>query len=113
MADCLFCKIVLRELEADILHESDDVLAFRDIAPVAPTHILMLPKEHVASIDEIDEGHAGILAEMFIRMTKLAESEQLAGGYRIVTNVGSDAGQSVNHLHWHLIGGRKMEWPPG
>lgn len=113
MADCLFCKIVLRELEADIVHESDTVLAFRDIAPVAPTHILMLPKEHLASIDEIHADHGGVLAEMFNGMTKLAESEQLAGGYRIVTNVGSDAGQSVNHLHWHLIGGRKMEWPPG
>jgi histidine triad (HIT) family protein len=113
MADCLFCKIAQRELEADVVYETGAVLAFRDIAPVAPTHVLLIPKEHLASVADVTTAHGDVLVEMLAAMSSLAESENLTGGYRIVTNVGSDAGQSVNHLHWHLIGGRKMEWPPG
>lgn len=113
MNDCLFCKIARKELDSDIVHESDDILAFRDINPAAPLHVLAIPKEHVTSVDELNRNHAGVLAELFIALSTIAGREGSHGGYRIVTNVGPDAGQSVLHLHFHLLGGRVMEWPPG
>ncbi len=113
MPDCLFCKIAKHELDSDVVHESDDLIAFRDINPAAPTHVLIVPKQHIASAKELAREHANLLAEMFEVITTLAEEERLQGGYRIVTNVGPDAGQSVHHLHLHLIGGRPMSWPPG
>jgi len=112
--NCLFCKIVVREVPADIVHESDAILAFRDIQPKAPTHILLIPKEHLASLAEIGEHHAGVLAEIMRAATHLADAEEIQeSGWRLVSNVGPDAGQSVAHLHFHLLGGRRMEWPPG
>ena len=112
--DCLFCKIVVREVPADIVHESDAILAFRDISPKAPTHILLIPKEHIASVAEVGEHHADVLAELMRAATHLAEAEGIQqSGWRLVTNVGPDAGQSVAHLHFHLLGGRQMAWPPG
>ncbi|MGH2702017.1 MAG: histidine triad nucleotide-binding protein [Actinomycetota bacterium] len=113
MTECLFCKIARRELDSDIVHESDDIMVFRDINPAAPLHVLAIPKEHVASVDELNRNHAGVLAEMLIALSTIADREGTDGGYRIVTNVGPDAGQSVLHLHFHLLGGRTMEWPPG
>ncbi|MGH2729890.1 MAG: histidine triad nucleotide-binding protein [Actinomycetota bacterium] len=113
MADCLFCKIANKELDADIVYESDDVVAFRDINPGAPTHILVIPKRHLDSVRDLSSEDGALLAEMFTTMTSLAEKEGLERGYRIVTNVGPDAGQSVHHLHFHLLGGRGMSWPPG
>ena len=111
---CLFCKIVAREVPADIVHESDDVLAFRDIQPKAPTHILLIPTEHLASLAEVGEHHGEILAELARAATHLAKAEGIdRSGWRLVTNVGADAGQSVEHLHFHLLGGRKLAWPPG
>ena|SRR5947208_1093560 len=114
MDPCGFCKIVDREAPADIVHESDAVLAFRDTNPQAPTHILLIPKEHVPSIREIGQEHAGWLVELTNAAANLAKAEGIdEGGWRLVTNVGPDAGQTVHHLHVHLLGGRQMRWPPG
>lgn len=114
MEDCLFCRVAQGEQEADIVHSGDDVVAFRDINPQAPTHILLIPREHVESARAVKERHGGVLAQMFHVAEHLARSEGIdRTGWRIVTNVGQDAGQSVHHLHFHLLGGRKMEWPPG
>lgn len=111
---CLFCKIAAREIEADILRESEHVIAFRDINPKAPTHILLIPKEHVASLEEIEDRHGGVLANIVQAATHLARTEGIdASGWRLVSNVGADAGQAVFHLHFHLLGGRPMGWPPG
>lgn len=113
VTDCLFCKIAGKEIDSDVVHDSDDILVFRDINPAAPLHVLAIPKEHMASVDELNRDHAGLLAEIFMALSTIAKREGTGGGYRIVTNVGSDAGQSVFHLHFHLLGGRPMEWPPG
>jgi histidine triad (HIT) family protein len=113
-SDCLFCKIVAREVPADVVHESETILAFRDIQPKAPTHILLIPKEHLASIAEVGEDHADVLGELARAAAHLAKAEGIdRSGWRLVTNVGPDAGQSVDHLHFHLLGGRKLAWPPG
>jgi histidine triad (HIT) family protein len=111
---CTFCRIVDRTLAAEILHESDRVLAFRDAKPKAPVHILLIPKEHVVSLAEIADSHGATLAELIQTATHLANAEGIAtAGWRLVANVGPDAGQSVFHLHFHLLGGRPMAWPPG
>lgn len=111
--DCVFCRIAAREIPAEILHESDTVVAFRDLEPKAPTHILIIPKEHLESIADIDQRHGGMLADLAQAAAHLADTESLDDGWRLVTNVGPDAGQSVFHLHVHLLGGRRMAWPPG
>lgn len=113
MTDCLFCKITRKELDSEIVHESENILVFRDINPAAPLHVLAIPKEHVASVNELNRDHAGVLSEIFIALSTIAGREGSDAGYRIVTNVGPDAGQSVFHLHFHLLGGRPMAWPPG
>ncbi|MGI8775670.1 MAG: HIT domain-containing protein [Actinomycetota bacterium] len=113
MSECLFCKIAAKDLEAEVVLETDGVIAFRDINPGAPTHVLVIPKEHIASAHELTSKHSEILAEMFEVMRSVADREDLAGGCRIVTNIGSDAGQSVHHLHFHVLGGRHLSWPPG
>ena len=114
MTDCLFCKIARKELDSDIVAETDVVLAFRDINPGAPTHVLVIPKDHVAgSAQELTRDHSALLGEIFTMIADIAARENLTGGHRIVTNVGPDAGQSVHHLHFHLLGGRSMAWPPG
>ena len=111
---CLFCKIAAREIPSDIVRESDGLVAFRNTNPQAPTHILIIPKELVRSIAEIDEGHGDMLADVAQAAAQLAQAEGIAeSGWRLVTNVGPDAGQSVFHLHFHLLGGRPMAWPPG
>jgi histidine triad (HIT) family protein len=111
---CIFCKIAAREIPADILHESDTVVAFRDTNPQAPVHILLIPKEHIPSVAEIDGRQAGVLVDIVQAASHLADAEGVSeGGWRLVTNVGPDAGQSVFHLHFHLLGGRAMAWPPG
>jgi histidine triad (HIT) family protein len=113
--DCIFCKIVAKEAEADVVHESDAILAFRDINPAAPTHILLIPKEHIPSLREVGAEHADMLVELIGAASDLAKAEGIDdGGWRFLTNVGRDALQSVDHLHFHLIGGRGlMGWPPG
>jgi histidine triad (HIT) family protein len=113
-SECLFCKIAAKEIPADIVHASDRVVAFRDINPKAPTHILLIPKDHVDSVARVTDDHGELLAELVQAAAHLAKAEGVDGsGWRLVTNVGPDAGQSVQHLHFHLLGGRAMSWPPG
>jgi histidine triad (HIT) family protein len=111
--DCLFCKIAAREIDADVVAESGDVLAFRDVAPQAPTHVLVIPKKHITSVRELAPEDGTLIAEMCGLLAEIARDEGLEAGYRIVTNVGRDGGQTVDHLHFHLLGGRRMTWPPG
>lgn len=111
---CPFCRIVSGEQAADIVHSDDGVVAFRDIRPVAPVHLLIIPTKHIASLHELADSDAGLLGRMTSVARTLAASEGLEpSGYRLVINTGVDAGQSVFHLHMHLIGGRRMGWPPG
>jgi histidine triad (HIT) family protein len=113
-AMCRFCQIVEGEAPADILHSSDRVLAFRDTNPQAPVHILLIPKDHVTSVRELGERHGPMLVELMRAAAHLARAEGVdQHGWRLVTNVGADAGQTVPHLHFHLLGGRRMRWPPG
>jgi histidine triad (HIT) family protein len=112
--DCIFCKIAAGDVDADVVHSSDRIVAFRDTNPQAPTHILLIPKDHVPSMRELGEKHDGMLAELFASAAHLARAEDIdESGWRLVANVGPDAGQSVDHLHFHLLGGRSMRWPPG
>jgi histidine triad (HIT) family protein len=111
--DCLFCKIAAHEVDADVVLEREHVLAFRDINPKAPFHVLVIPKQHIASASELTGDHGRLLAELFEMMASIAQDETLSGGHRILTNIGPDAGQSVDHLHFHLLGGRALGWPPG
>ena len=111
--DCLFCKIATKELESETVYESDAVVGFRDINPAGPVHLLVVPREHVESVAQLTRAHGEVLGEIFEAIATLARDAGLDDGYRVVTNVGRDAGQSVAHLHFHLIGGRSMSWPPG
>ena len=113
-ADCLFCKIAAGEIPSTMVHEDDLVVAIRDIAPRAPTHILVMPREHVASAADLTEDHGLLLGRLFAVAADLARGEGIVDrGYRLTINVGSGAGQSVPHLHLHLMGGRAFGWPPG
>jgi histidine triad (HIT) family protein len=114
VSSCPFCRVVVGDAEAEILHVTDTIIAFRDLRPKAPTHILLIPKEHVAQMSDLGEEHAGMLAEIFVAAAHLAKTEDIdRSGWRIVANEGPDSGQSVFHLHFHLLGGRPMAWPPG
>ncbi|HET7726132.1 MAG TPA: histidine triad nucleotide-binding protein [Candidatus Limnocylindrales bacterium] len=114
MSDCLFCRIVRGEIPSERVHDDDVVIAFRDIAPRAPTHVLVIPREHIESAADLTEAHGALLGRLFAVAADVARREGIEqGGYRIVTNVGPDAGQSVPHLHLHVLGGRPMTWPPG
>jgi histidine triad (HIT) family protein len=110
---CIFCRIGAKEVPAGIVYEDAQVVAFRDLSPQAPTHVLVIPKRHVASLDDMVEADAALLGAMMIAAKKVAVAAGLAGGYRVVTNIGPDAGQSVSHVHLHVLGGRPMSWPPG
>ena len=113
-ATCLFCRIGRGEIPADIVHEDDLVLAFRDINPKAPTHLLVIPRRHVQSAADLHESDAEMLGRLFGVAAQLARDAGVADkGFRLVTNSGPGAGQSVDHLHFHLMGGRQMGWPPG
>ena len=113
-SECLFCGIVDGEIPADIVHNDELVVAFRDVNAQAPTHILLIPKEHVTSVAELGDHHAGVLSDIMQAAAQLARADGIAdSGWRLVTNVGADAGQTVFHLHFHLLGGRSMGWPPG
>lgn len=111
--DCVFCKIAAGEIPAKKAYEDDKVLAFYDLDPQAPVHILIIPKEHIRSAEDITPENSAIVAHIFEVAAKLAKEHDLPNGFRIVTNVGEDGGQSVPHLHFHLLGGRSMKWPPG
>jgi len=113
-SSCVFCRIGAGEEPAEVLYETDTVMAFRDIAPQAPVHVQLIPKEHLASAALVEERHAGMLADLFQAARQVSRAEGVAeGGWRLVTNVGRDGGQHVYHLHLHLLGGRPMGWPPG
>lgn len=112
-SDCLFCKIVAGEIPSEKVLETDGAFAFRDINPAAPTHVLVISKRHVASIHDLQQADADELAEVFDVIRRVAEQEGVADAYRVVTNVGAKAGQSVFHLHFHVLGGRPLTWPPG
>lgn len=113
MADqCLFCRITRREIPAGIVHETEDVIAFRDINPQAPVHVVIIPKTHVASLDRATD--ATMLGKMSLAAAEIARNKGIAeDGYRTVMNTNASAGQTVFHIHMHLLGGRKMDWPPG
>jgi histidine triad (HIT) family protein len=110
----IFAKIIAREIPADIVYETDTVLAFRDIQPQAPVHVLVIPKKPVVSLDHAQAEDAALMGELMLACGEVARREGLdVGGYRVVTNIGKKGGQSVYHLHFHVLGGRQMAWPPG
>ena len=112
--DCVFCRIIAGEIPAEFLHNDDLVVAIRDISPKAPTHLLLMPREHIQSAAQLRDDHGAMLGRMFAVAAKLAGDAGIIGsGFRLVTNAGEGAGQSVPHLHFHLLGGRSMSWPPG
>ena len=112
--ETIFSKIIRREIPADIVYEDSDCLAFRDIQPQAPTHILVIPKEVVAGVQHTTPEHGPLLGHLLLKASQIAAEQGLAAaGYRLVINAGADGGQTVAHLHVHLLGGRPMQWPPG
>ena len=108
MSNCLFCKIAAGEIPSTKVYEDESVLAFRDIAPQAPTHILVIPKTHIADVNGINGENAALVAHIFTLIPQIAAAEGLTGGYRVVSNCGADAGQTVPHLHLHILGGRTL-----
>ncbi len=114
MSDCLFCKMVAGEIQPDVVYEDETVLAFRDVNPQAPVHVLVIPKVHIATTNDLDEGNAAVVGKLYLAAKKIAEEEGIAvPGYRMVMNCNAGAGQSVYHIHLHVLGGRAMHWPPG
>ncbi len=111
--DCIFCKIANNQIPSPKLHEDEQVVAFRDISPQAPTHFLVIPREHLQSLAHTAHDHAPLLGHMLAVAADVARSEGLGNGYRTVINAGADGGQTVDHLHIHVLGGRAMHWPPG
>jgi histidine triad (HIT) family protein len=112
-ADCLFCKIAAKQIPSKVVFEDDEVFAFEDIGPQAPTHVLIIPRRHIASLEEATPEDQAVLGKLQLVAADLARKLKLAGGYRTVVNTGEGAGQSVFHLHLHLLGGRSFRWPPG
>src|SRR5580704_17883952 len=111
---CLFCKITQSEIPATVVYQDNDIMAFRDLRPQAPTHILITPKRHIATINDCNDEDSQLLGNMILRAKKLAQSEGFSEtGYRLVFNINSAGGQEVYHIHLHLLGGRQMTWPPG
>ncbi len=108
MSNCLFCKIIAGEIPSTKVYEDEKILAFRDIAPQAPTHILVIPKAHISSVAEISEENCHVVAHIFRIIPQIAKAEGLTNGYRVVSNCGEDAGQTVHHLHFHILGGQKL-----
>ena len=114
MSDCVFCKIGAHQLQAMVVYEDRESIAFRDIDPQAPLHLLLVPKHHFQSLNEVTDADAGLLGRMVLAAVRIARQEGLADrGYRVVFNTGTEGGQSVAHVHLHLLGGRSLAWPPG
>lgn len=114
MEDCLFCKIVKGDIPCNKVYEDDKVFSFKDIDPKAPVHILIVPKKHISSLNKITQEDSEVIAHIFTVVKKLADELGIAeSGYRVVSNCGEDGGQSVSHIHFHLLGGRNLKWPPG
>ena len=114
MSDCLFCKIINGEIPSDKVFENDDIYAFRDVNPVAPLHVLIIPKKHISSINEVETEDAELMGKLFLAAKQIAANEGYTdAGFRTVMNCGEDAGQTVFHVHMHLLAGRELLWPPG
>lgn len=112
--DCLFCKMATGQIKPDVVYEDDQVLAFRDIAPQAPVHVLLIPKRHIVSLDDLGDDDAALAGHLLLTARRLARELGIAGdGFRLVNNCNRNGGQTVYHLHFHLLGGRRMSWPPG
>lgn len=114
MEDCVFCKIADKKINSDVVYEDDDVIAFKDINPAAPIHILIIPKKHISSIMDLCDEDIDVVSKIYGVAKKLASENNIdKKGFRIVANCGEDGGQTVEHMHFHLLGGRSMQWPPG
>lgn len=113
MNDCLFCKIVKGEIPSDKVYEDELVYVFKDIAPTAPVHLLVIPKEHISRLDEVNESNSAVIAHIYEVIAKLSKDLDLNEGFRVVSNCGESAGQSVFHIHFHLLAGRPLAWPAG
>lgn len=114
MSDCIFCKIVDKEIPSKTVYEDDKIMAFHDLNPQAPTHVLVIPKVHFESFNEMTEDHADVMGHMSLKLKEIAKELGIdESGYRVVCNCGEDGGQEVKHLHYHLLGGRNLKWPPG
>ncbi|SDL41515.1 histidine triad nucleotide-binding protein [Halarsenatibacter silvermanii] len=114
MTDCIFCDIASGEMDADVVYEDDRIVAFEDANPQAPVHLLVIPKNHIESLEEVPEDEFDLIADIHKTIQKLARSEGIAeSGYRVVNNCGEEGGQTVGHVHFHLLGGRELSWPPG
>ncbi|MBE6804920.1 MAG: histidine triad nucleotide-binding protein [Ruminococcaceae bacterium] len=113
MADCLFCKIVAGEIPSTKIYEDENVYAFADIDPQAPFHAIVIPKQHITSAAEIDSNNSALISKIFEAIAKIAKQENLENGFRVVNNCGADGGQTVGHIHFHLLARRNLAWPPG
>ncbi len=113
MSDCIFCMIAQKELPSEVVYEDDKICVFKDNAPQAPVHVLIIPKKHIASLDDTSEEDAELLSYIMLKVKDIAAQLELGDGYRLVNNCGEDGQQTVKHLHFHLLGRRKMTWPPG
>jgi diadenosine tetraphosphate (Ap4A) HIT family hydrolase len=114
MSDCLFCDIIEGKVKGDIVYQDDSVVAFKDIGPKAPVHVLIIPRKHIAGVLNLEPSDGAVIGHIFEVAARLAKEQGIAGtGFRVVVNSGADAGQSVFHLHYHLLGGRRLGWPPG
>ena len=114
MSQCIFCRIAAHEIPATVVREDDETIAFRDLDPKAPLHVLVIPKRHITSLDEASAADEPVLGRLFLAAAEIARAEGVSeGGYRVVLNTGADAGQSVAHVHLHLLAGRALRWPPG
>lgn len=111
--DCLFCKIINGEIPSKKVYEDEKIYAFLDIAPEAPTHFLVIPKEHIASADDVNSENSAVIAHIFAKIPKICTDLGIENGYRIVNNCGEDGGQTVHHMHFHVLAGRNLSWPPG
>ena len=110
--DCVFCKIVAGEIPSDKIYEDEDIIAFNDLDPQAPIHFLVIPKKHITSLAQVEESDSALVGRIMLAIQKLAAENNLES-YRVVTNIGEDGGQTVPHLHFHVLGGRAFHWPPG
>lgn len=113
MADCIFCKIASKDIPAKVVYEDDLILAFHDLEPQAPVHLLIIPKKHIASMDAVEKEDAALMGHLLNKVKDIAAEAGLVNGYRLVNNCGEDGLQTVKHIHFHLLGKRKMNWPPG
>ncbi|QZY56545.1 histidine triad nucleotide-binding protein [Crassaminicella profunda] len=113
MADCIFCKIASKEIPSKLVYEDDYMMAFHDIEPQAPTHVVIIPKEHIGSLDDLSNEHKNLIGHIFLSIKDIAKALDLREGYRVVSNCGELGGQTVGHIHFHLLGGRQLQWPPG